>query len=276
VGPRVAVVIPCHDDGRLALEAVDSIREAEPVEIVVVDDASEDPETLAAHEALRARGARVVRHERNRGLSASRMTGVRETAAPYVFDLDADDLAVPGSLALMADRLGAAPGAGVCFGDFAEVGARQRVRAVPLRLDPYRVAYTNEYPTSALFRRETLVETGGWEIPGGYGDWDLWMKLAERGEVGVHAGEGVITYRRRLHGERMLTATRRRHRAEYRLLRGHHPALFAQIAAHRRASPLSRGRKLLYPVVFGGRPRLRFESRVRAWMDALGVWRLQR
>jgi hypothetical protein len=204
------------------------------------------------------------------------MTGVRETSARYVFDLDADDLAVGGALAAMADRLDAVASTGVCFGDFAELGETERVRAVPHRIDPYRLAYANEYPTSALFRRETLVEVGGWELRSGYEDWDLWLKFAERGDPGVHAGEGVITYRRRLHGPRMLAATRRRHRAVYRHLRDRHPRVFEDIAAHRRASSLSPGRKLLYPVVFGGRPRFAFEHRVRAWMDRVGVWRMQR
>jgi glycosyltransferase involved in cell wall biosynthesis len=276
VGPRVAVVIPCHDDGRLALAAVASIREAEPVEVVVIDDASRDPETLAALESVESLGARLIRHGRNRGLSTARMTGVDETVAPYVFDLDADDLAVEGALARMADRLEAAPSRAVCFGDYAEVGARERVRAVPHRLDPYRLAFTNEYPTSALFRRAALREAGGWQLRGGYEDWDLWLRLAGRGEPGVHAGDGVITYRRRLHGDRMLAATRRNHRAMYRTLRDRNPSVFQDLATHRRASDLSAGRKLLYPVVFGGRARLPFEHRVRAWMDRLGVWRMQR
>jgi hypothetical protein len=38
-GPaRVAVVIPCHGEGALVAEAVHSIQEDDPVEIVVVDN----------------------------------------------------------------------------------------------------------------------------------------------------------------------------------------------------------------------------------------------
>jgi len=275
VGARVVVVIPCHNDGELALEAVASVREDEPVEIVLVDDASDDPATLSALESLTS-GAQIVRHRSNLGLPRARMTGVGASSAPYVFNLDADDLAVPGSLGLMADRLEANPASGVCFGDYAEFGTRERVRAVPHRLDPFRLAYTNEYPTSALFRRVSLLEAGGWVVPAAYEDWDLWITFAERGDPGVHAGDGVITYRRRLHGERMLTRARRDHRARYRSLKERHPRLFADLAAHRRASSLSTGRKLLYPVVFGGRPRLGFEHRIRAGMDRLGIWRAPR
>ena len=38
---RVAVVVPYHEAGELVLDAVESIREHEPVELVVVDDHSQ-------------------------------------------------------------------------------------------------------------------------------------------------------------------------------------------------------------------------------------------
>ena len=37
-----------------------------------------------------------------------------------------------------------------------------------------------------MVRREALLDAGGWELKGGYEDWDLWMALAERGVRGVH------------------------------------------------------------------------------------------
>src|SRR5215204_7322253 len=98
---RIAVVVPSRDDGQLAIEAVRSIDEREPVEIVVIDDCSTDPAALAALAALadlEAAGVTVIRHTSNRGPAAARMTGLRATRAPYVFSLDSDDLAVPGAL----------------------------------------------------------------------------------------------------------------------------------------------------------------------------------
>ena len=63
---------------------------------------------------LSSQGVRVARHKENRGVGPARQTGLRETSAPYVFPLDADDLAVPGALAAMAERLDADPAAAVC------------------------------------------------------------------------------------------------------------------------------------------------------------------
>lgn len=276
--PRVAVVIPCHNDGALAVEAVDSIVEKEPVTVVVVDDASPDPASRRALTTLDGRpGVTLIWKPENEGLSRARMTGVAATTEPYVFPLDADDLAVTGALGAMADILDAAPAAAVCFGDYLEFGDQELVRAVPEHLDAYRVAFTNEYPPSALFRRTVLLETGGWSLDGlGYEDWDLWMTLAERGERGRHAGAGVATYRRRLHGRRMLYTTKRHHVEYYRILRDRHPSLFGELTTHRRATDLSATRRIAYPYVYGGRPRFRFEPVVKSALDRLHFWTLRR
>lgn len=277
---RVAVIVPCFNDGSLVQEAVSSIEEGEAVELVVVDDHSTEPLTLETLEQLGRDGVRVLRHEENRGVAAARQSGFRATSAPYLFPLDADDLAVPGALTAMADRLDADSGAAVCFGDYAEFGDAQVVRAVPERLDPYRLAYANEYPISSMFRRSALDGIGGF-TPNAYSgrsyeDWNLWMTLAEAGARGLHLGSGQLSYRRRLHGERKLQSGKRRHADLYRELKREHPRLFARRRDHRRGSDLSPLRKLLYPVVYGGRRRFSFERRIKLALDRLGIWTLRR
>lgn len=256
--PRIAVVIPCFDDGAFLPAAVRSIDEGEPVELVVVDDASREQGTVECLRKLESEGVRVIHHERNRGLAAARGTGVRATQAPYVFNLDADDLAVPGSLAIMASRLDGEPDAVACISDYIEFGAWNGIRPVTRWLDPYRVAYNNEWPVSALFRRTILKSVGGWQgEAAGYSDWDLWMTLAERGHTVMYAGEGIFAFRKRNHAGRMLAEAREQHRALYATLRRRHPRLFAQLPNHRRQSDLSPLHKWLYPVMYyGGRPRL--------------------
>ena len=277
---RVAVIVPCFDDGPLVCEAVSSVEESEPVEIVVVDDKSTDPTTLEQLERLRGKGVTVISHEVNSGVSRARMTGLERSSAPFVFPLDADDLAVAGRLSELADRLEADPATGVVFGDYEEFGTRTLVRAVPPELDPYRLAYTNEYPISALFRRSRLEEVGGFEPAGydgrSYEDWNLWLTLAERGERGAHAGVGKIVYRRRLHGQRKLQRAKRRHRQLYGKLRAAHPQIFSSLHEHRQGSDLSLARKLLYPVVYGGRRRFSFEAGVKSLLDKARVWTLRR
>lgn len=277
---RVAVVIPCFNDGALVTEAVASVQEDEPVEVVVVDDCSTEPATQAVIDRLEADGVHVVRQPRNRGLGEARMAGVAATHAPYVFPLDSDDLCVPGTLAAMADLLDADPDAAVCLGDYEEFGDHSSIVAVPDRLDPYRLAWTYEYGP-ALFRRTTLVAVDGWRQPGhthaAYEDWHVIMSLAERGERAVRMPHDVPIYRRRLHGPRALEVARSKHRALYRDLRRAHPGLYRGMRAHWRACDLPVKRKALYPIIYGPRPRFhRLERAVRFWMDRHGIWTLRR
>lgn len=273
---RVAVIIPCFGDGPLLPETLASVREDEPIELVVVDDASVDEGTHATLDHIEAEGIRVLRRDENAGAAAARATGLEATSAPFVFPLDADDLAVPGILARMADRLEQDATAAVCFGDYEEFGDSNLVRAVPDQIDPYRLAYVNEYPVTALFRRAALTEADGWGSGFAYEDWHLWMSLAERGATGIHMGEGLVTYRRRLHGHRLLTGAKRTHPKHYARLRAQHPRLFGELASHRKRSDLHTARKLLYPVVYGGRQRFGWEPKVKALLDKWGAWTLRR
>ena len=272
---RVAVIVPCFNDGAFVGQAVASVDESEPVELVVVDDGSSDRATTEVLERLASDGVRVLHHEANKGLSAARTTGVRSTEAPYVFPLDADDLAMPGVLSTMADRLDAHPEAIACFGDYEVFGTSSFRRKVPSTIDPYRIAYRNELTATALYRRTMLEAVNAWEpvVPGSVGrddffeDWHLWMSLAERGAVGVHIGRDVAVYRRRLHADRLTAAGDARRRDQYRKLKARHPRLFGRLREHRRCSGLLPAVKLAYPLIFGDRPRSPLEYRVKRFLE---------
>jgi glycosyltransferase involved in cell wall biosynthesis len=272
---RISVIVPCFED-RLVSDAVASVNEREPVEIIVVDDGSTDAGARAALAGVEEAGmARVIR-QAHLGVAAARMTGLAAVGGRYVFMLDADDLAIPGVLAAMADLLDADPGAAAVVGDLHEFGEHELLRAVPERLDPYRVAFTNEYPASALYRRSVLEAVGGWRCPSpglqGYDDWNLWIALAEHGERIRHLGPGRPGYRHRLHGPRLNTWTKGRHRILYRALVAAHPALFAQLPAHRRRSDLSRARRVLYPVVYGSTTAWPLDRQLKRLADRTGFW----
>ena len=274
------MITPCFNDGDLIRATVDSLREDEPLEHVIVDDASTDPGTRDVLDQLESEGIRLVRRERNGGVLQARAAALEVSSAPYVFPLDSDDVASPGVLGRMADLLDANPDAVVCFGDYEEFGDAQMVRAVPEQIDPYRIAYANELAVSSMFRRSLLDELGGWGADGfaerSHEDWNLWMAIAERGYRGVHLGPGEIVYRRRMHAGRLLSTNRAKHPELYRTLKATHPRLFADLPRHRRESDMPAIRKRLYPIVYGGRRRFGFESKLKALLDRAGIWTLRR
>ena len=201
------------------------------------------------------------------------MAGLEATSAAYVLPLDADDLLIRGVLARMADALDADPRAAACVGDIEEFGDHALIRRVPRRLDPYRVAYTNEYPITALFRRSAVEAASAWRpIEGqrGYEDWRGWMALAERGERIVHLDD--VGYRRRLHGQRLNTRRARGIARTTNACARRTRSCSRDSASTGGPSDLSRLDRVLYPIVFGARASVPFERRLKPLFDRLGLW----
>jgi glycosyltransferase involved in cell wall biosynthesis len=244
--PRVAVVVPCFDDGETLSTALASLEGQEPHELVVVDDGSSDPATLAVLEQVERDGVQVVRRP-NGGLSAARMTGVEATSAPYVMPLDADDALAPGALASLADALDADADAVMAWGDIEVWGEFEARLAAGRRLDPWQIAYLNTLPVASMVRRSALLEVGGWQLRHGYEDWDVWMAFAERGWSGAYVPTTVLRYRRR--GGRMLEGCIPRHAELYAELRSRHPRLFRARRRNWLGSRAPLSARLLYPAI---------------------------
>jgi glycosyltransferase involved in cell wall biosynthesis len=231
---RIAVVIPCHDDGVTLEEAVESVRAQDvPAEIVVVDDGSTDPATAEALRRVEAAGARVLRQE-NQGPAPARMAGLRATGAEYVLPLDADDRLLPEALRRLRDELDRKPRAVAAWGSARHFGALDFVQHSLPTLDAWQLTYQNHLPLTALYRREAVLEVGGWQLDGGYEDWDLWLSLAEAGHEGVGTEELMGEYR--VQPGRRLSDSSSRHPERVAALRRRHPALFAERRRLRRAS----------------------------------------
>jgi glycosyltransferase involved in cell wall biosynthesis len=243
----IAVVIPCHDDGATLVQAVDSARAQDvPVEVIVVDDGSTDPHTDAVLRRLAGDGVRVLRQE-NRGPGPARMAGLRATSAEYALPLDADDRLLPGALRILRDQLDANPAAVAAWGSARHFGGLDFVQRSLPSLDPWQVSYQNHLPLSALYRREAVLAAGGWQLDGGYEDWDLWMALAEAGHEGI--GLPVVTGEYRVEPGRRLSRSSSRHAERCAVLRARHPRLFADRRRHRRASPAPIALKAALPAI---------------------------
>ncbi|MFB4309492.1 mycofactocin biosynthesis glycosyltransferase MftF [Actinomadura sp. GTD37] len=93
-GPHdVTVVVPAY--GR-ADELDASLAAVKGLPVIVVDDGSPDPGPL--RRAAAAHGARLVRHDRNRGPAAARNTGLRLVETAFAAFVDSDCRPAPGWL----------------------------------------------------------------------------------------------------------------------------------------------------------------------------------
>jgi glycosyltransferase involved in cell wall biosynthesis len=243
--PRVAVVIPCFNDGPLLREALASLQEQEPCEVVVVDDGSTEAVTRGVLAEIQADGLQVVRQE-NSGPSAARMAGLNATTARFIVPLDADDMIEPGAIQELADALEADPDRWVAWGDVRTFGETTIHVRSPRALDPWLLTYVNLMPIVAMYRRVALEHAGGWALKR-YEDWDLWMTAAEQGWHTVYIDR--IVERSRLHGPRKRRRDFASHVEAASLLERRHRSLFASRAQARRRSAAAWWVKIALPTI---------------------------
>jgi glycosyltransferase involved in cell wall biosynthesis len=245
--PRIAVVIPCFDDGATLSEAIASAyRQDEPVELVVVDDGSTDPATLEVLGRLESNGVSVVR-QANAGPGAARMAGLARTTAPYVLPLDADDVLLPHVLGELAAALDARPRAAAAWGWYERFGDESTLQRTARCLDAWQLTYMNDLPATALLRRDALDRVGGWGASRGYEDWDLWLSLAEDGWEGVGLPRPVYRYRRQ--GVRVAHEDVARHDEIAERLAARHPRLWAARRRNWRRSCAPLAVRLMLPLL---------------------------
>lgn len=227
--PHVAVVIPCHNHGAFVKDAVNSAlaQHDADVNVVIVDDGSNDGKTPKACDRLASDRVRVI-HQDNRGLPAARNRGLHESTSDYVVFLDADDWIEPTFITRLHAVLVAAADDNVshayCQERLVELGTG--IWRVP-EWDPMLLMITNIHPVTALVRRRCVEAVNGFNesMTGGYEDWDLWLKFVERGWRGVRVAEPLFVWRRHSHTT-MVMQVIHNHEALYRAIIDNHRALY--------------------------------------------------
>jgi len=114
--PLVTVVIPAYNQAEFLGEAIQSVlnQTYTQFEIIVVNDASPDQtnEVVAQYNDSRVRN---ITHEKNRGLPASRNTGMKAAKGEIIALLDSDDIFHPDKLKTHIAFLQAHPEIGVTY-----------------------------------------------------------------------------------------------------------------------------------------------------------------
>src|ERR687898_2985729 len=92
----VSVVVPTHDRPRLLMQTLGSIlrQQAVDFEVIVVDDGSRDG-TAEVVSWLGDARVRLLRHDRSKGVSAARNTGIAAAHGEWLAFCDDDDLWAP-------------------------------------------------------------------------------------------------------------------------------------------------------------------------------------
>jgi len=213
-GPLVSVIIPVHNRTELLREAALSAlaQSYRPIEIIIVDDGSTDPETPRESDRLSAENPDVVRAVRipNSGPGAARQAGLDRANGTFVQFLDSDDLLLPRKLELQVDGLMANPECALSYGKTRE----HRIGAAPVDVPARRTGERFEtlFPAALegriwatetpLYRRSALEAIGPWSRLRVLEDWEYECRLGARG-ARLHYCDAFVSDHRHHRGPRL-------------------------------------------------------------------------
>jgi len=140
----VSVIIPTHNRAYCIARALESVlrQTCQDFEILIVDDDSADDTRDVLESYLVDPRITYIKHNKNRGGLAARITGIRKAAGQYIAFLDSDDELLPNSLEV---RLSALRKSGferaLVYGDIIRVVNDKRTELHYKMLDGYSYAY---------------------------------------------------------------------------------------------------------------------------------------
>ncbi|MCB2189922.1 MAG: glycosyltransferase [Deltaproteobacteria bacterium] len=199
---KAAVCVTLHNYERYLPGCLASVaaQTLPTLDLVVLDDCSEDASCGLARAWLEAHGHRfnrveLLRTRQNAGPVAAHNTAAMAAHSEYMLLLDADNELLPRAL---EDLLAALEdsGADFAFGLLERFGGRQAIMHNVL-WGKELLARSNYWDTLALMRRESFEKAGGHDDLGesAWGDYVMWCEVAMRGGWGVHVPQFVGRYR---------------------------------------------------------------------------------
>lgn len=137
---KVSVIIPLYNKEEYIARCLQSVMNQtyQNIECIIVNDASTDNSLQISEKELKGYKGHIpfyiLQHDKNRGLSAARNTGIDHAVGDYIEFLDADDELTPNSVNALIDKAMEYPGIDIVQGN---------VQAVPHHNDYYELRRFN-------------------------------------------------------------------------------------------------------------------------------------
>ncbi len=201
--PLISVITPIFNPTLSGLgEAIDSVlaQAFENWELILIDDASTDPELLAALPSLVQRDARIrfARREENGGISRASNDALALARGGWIGFLDHDDLLEPDALFEIVQLLQFHPDADLIYSD--EDRLTENGFEKPLFKPDWSPDYFLSYNYLAHFtclRRALIEEVGAFKPEyDGVQDYDLFLRVSERTNRIHHVPRVLYHWRR--------------------------------------------------------------------------------
>jgi GT2 family glycosyltransferase/glycosyltransferase involved in cell wall biosynthesis/2-polyprenyl-3-methyl-5-hydroxy-6-metoxy-1,4-benzoquinol methylase/tetratricopeptide (TPR) repeat protein len=189
--PAVSVIIPTYNRPDRLRTAITSVlnQDFQDFQIIVVNDGT-TPVEAVVNELNRDGRIILVTHDRNRGLAASRNTGLRQASGKYVCYLDDDDRLLPHHLRTLVTHLESS-GDKIAYTDAWRVHERLinhtvtevgRDQPYSDEFNPHQLLIGNYFPVLCLMHERAILDEVGTfdESLFAHEDWDLWIRMATK------------------------------------------------------------------------------------------------
>lgn len=192
--PLVSVIVPTFNRPEMLSHAISSIQNQtfSCCEIIVVNDAGDPVEDRLNQFKDRSR-INYVRHAFNRGLAASRNSGIRLARGKYIAYLDDDDLFYHDHLEKLVNFLETTEYKVAYTDAYRAHQVMQSGKYIVTKRDiPYsydfdydRILYSNFVPVLCFMHEKACLDgVGGFdETLNRHEDWDLWIRLSRKYKI---------------------------------------------------------------------------------------------
>ena len=180
--PLVSAIIPTRNRCNLLKRAVESVlsQSWDHLEIIVVDDASDDDtekllKTLSGNKKLR-----YFRNSSARGAAASRNIAIEHAKGEFIAGLDDDDAwhheRIEKLVLAFEEEISA-----VCSYDRMKTGKNNRVWKKKRIISLSDLLYYNRVGNQVLTKKQYILDVGGYDeaLPSAQ-DYDLWIRLVKK------------------------------------------------------------------------------------------------
>jgi chondroitin synthase len=217
--PKVSVYIPAYNAAKWIEAAIESALHQilKDLEVCICNDGSTD-ETLELLEERYGDHPRVRwTSQKNGGTPSASRRAVELCRGEYILQLDADDELLPEAAAVLAAELDRNTDIALVYAGRVNFGTQDGL-LIPRRYSRYTHLVSNVVSHPRMFRARDYYRTSGFDdrYPSAE-DFDLSLKLAERGEV---RSTPRAAYRYRIHEQSAsMTGADRQGRLHYRIIR---------------------------------------------------------
>lgn len=212
--PRVSIIVPLYNEERFVIETLKSIKLQfyKNFECLIINDCSTDHSVEVTEKYIKGdKRFKLIHHEQNKGLAASRNTGIAESTGEYIQFLDSDDLLTPFALFRKVNAIQKKNSKFVA-------GSYSVIKPEKENFPFFKTFMENNAPTSGkridfischgecpfpvhapLLKTEIIKSAGGFDesLKLGAEDWNTWYKILRNGYIFIPAKNVGGVYRQK-------------------------------------------------------------------------------